>query len=68
MSATSVQFTVAAHVMAALGFFQGQEIASAALAESVNAIPRSRISARSKGLTAIPSPSFQGPGAPVCTS
>jgi Rrf2 family protein len=39
MSATNVQFTVAAHIMAALGFFQGQEIASAALAESVNADP-----------------------------
>jgi Rrf2 family protein len=39
MSATSVQFTVAAHIMTALGFFHGQEIASAALAESVNADP-----------------------------
>jgi Rrf2 family protein len=39
MSATNVQFTVAGHIMAALGFFQGQEIASAALAESVNADP-----------------------------
>jgi Rrf2 family protein len=39
MSATSVQFTVAAHIMTALGFFDGQEIASAALAESVNADP-----------------------------
>jgi Rrf2 family protein len=37
MSATSVQFTVAAHIMAALGYFHGEEISSAALAESVNA-------------------------------
>jgi Rrf2 family protein len=40
MPATSVQFTVAAHIMAALGFFQGKEISSATLAESVNADPR----------------------------
>jgi Rrf2 family protein len=39
MAATSVQFTVAAHIMAVLGFFQGKEIPSAALAESVNADP-----------------------------
>src|SRR3984957_11593139 len=39
MAATSVQFTVAAHIMAALGFFHGKEIASASLAESVNADP-----------------------------
>ena len=39
MSATSVQFTVAAHIMAALGFHHGKEIASAILAESVNADP-----------------------------
>ena len=39
MSATSVQFTVAAHIMAALGFFRGREIPSATLAESVNADP-----------------------------
>lgn len=39
MSATSVQFTVAAHIMAALGFFRGKEIPSAVLAESVNADP-----------------------------
>ena len=39
MPATSVQFTVAAHIMAALGFFRGQEIPSASLAESVNADP-----------------------------
>jgi Rrf2 family protein len=37
MSATSVQFTVAAHIMAALGFFRDREIPSAELAESVNA-------------------------------
>src|ERR1700722_15206364 len=39
MSATNVQFTVAAHIMTALGFFHGQEIASAALAERLNADP-----------------------------
>jgi len=39
MSATSVQFTVAAHIMAALGFFRGKQISSAILAESVNADP-----------------------------
>jgi len=39
MPATSVQFTVAAHMMAALGFFYGKEISSATLAESVNADP-----------------------------
>ena len=37
MSATSVQFTVAAHIMAALGFRDGEELPSAMLAESVNA-------------------------------
>src|SRR5580704_866658 len=39
MSATSVQFTVAAHVMAALAFLDDKEIPSATLAESVNADP-----------------------------
>src|ERR1700738_1048394 len=39
MPATSVQFSVAAHIMAALGFFRGKEIPSATLAESVNADP-----------------------------
>ena len=39
MSATSVQFTVATHIMATLGFFRGKEIPSATLAESVNADP-----------------------------
>jgi len=39
MPSTSVQFTVAAHLMAALGYFHGEEISSAALAESVNADP-----------------------------
>ena len=39
MSATSVQFTVAAHIMAALGFRRGEETPSAMLAESVNADP-----------------------------
>src|SRR5271154_3000624 len=39
MSATSVQFTVAAHIMAALGSRLGEEIPSSMLAESVNADP-----------------------------
>ena len=39
MSATSVQFTVAAHIMALLGRFRDKEISSAALAASVNADP-----------------------------
>jgi Rrf2 family protein len=39
MAATSVQFTVAAHIMAALGFFRGEEVSSATLAESVKADP-----------------------------
>jgi len=39
MAATSVQFTVAAHIMAALSYFHGEEMSSAALAESVNADP-----------------------------
>ena len=39
MSATNVQFTVAAHIMAALGYQHGKGIASATLAESVNADP-----------------------------
>ena len=39
MSAKSVQFTVAAHIMAALGYKHGEEISSAILAESVNANP-----------------------------
>src|SRR4029077_11019856 len=39
MSVKSVQFTVAAHIMAALGYRYGEEISSATLAESVNANP-----------------------------
>ena len=39
MSVKSVQFTVAAHIMAALGYKHGEEISSATLAESVNADP-----------------------------
>jgi len=39
MSVKSVQFTVAAHIMAALGFRHGEEISSATLADSVNAEP-----------------------------
>src|SRR6266478_490072 len=37
MSVKSVQFTVAAHIMAALGFRHGEEVSSATLADSVNA-------------------------------
>ena len=37
MPATSVQFTIAAHIKATLGFLRGKELASATLAESVNA-------------------------------
>ena len=39
MSVKSVQFTVAAHIMAVLGFGRSEEISSATLAESVNANP-----------------------------
>ena len=39
MSVRSVQFTVAAHVMAVLGYYHGEEMSSATLAESVNADP-----------------------------
>jgi Rrf2 family protein len=39
MSVKSVQFAVATHIMAALGYHQGEEISSAILAESVNADP-----------------------------
>jgi Rrf2 family protein len=39
MSVKSVQFTVAAHIMAALAYHHGEEISSATLADSVNADP-----------------------------
>src|SRR6266404_6202612 len=39
VSVKSVQFTVAAHIMAALGFYHGEEISSAILSDSVNADP-----------------------------
>ncbi len=39
MSVKSVQFAVAAHIMAALGYFPGEEISSTILADSVNADP-----------------------------
>ncbi len=39
MSVKSVQFAVAAHIMAALDYKHGEEISSATLAESVNADP-----------------------------
>src|SRR5438067_10373849 len=39
MSVTSVQFSVAAHIMTALGYRYGHEVTSTALAESVNAEP-----------------------------
>jgi Rrf2 family protein len=39
MSVKSVQFTVAAHIMAALGYRHGEGLSSATLAESVSADP-----------------------------
>jgi Rrf2 family protein len=39
MAATSTQFAVATHIMAALGFHHGASVNSSALAESVNAEP-----------------------------
>jgi len=39
MSVKSVQFAVATHIMAALGYYQDEEISSVILAESVNADP-----------------------------
>jgi Rrf2 family protein len=39
MSVKSVQFGVAAHIMAALGIYAGAEIGSATLADSINANP-----------------------------
>ena len=39
MSVKSVQFAVAAHIMAALAYHHGEEISSATLADSVNADP-----------------------------
>jgi Rrf2 family protein len=39
MSVKNVQFTVAAHIMAALAYKYGEEISSGTLAESVNADP-----------------------------
>ena len=39
MSVKSVQFAVAAHIMAALGYYHGKEVSSAILADSVNADP-----------------------------
>src|SRR5215510_7687074 len=39
MSVKSVQFAVAAHIMAALGYYHGEEVSSAFLASSVNADP-----------------------------
>lgn len=39
MSVKSVQFAVAAHIMAALAYKHGEEVSSGTLAESVNADP-----------------------------
>ena len=39
MSVKSVQFAVAAHIMADLGYFPGEEISSTILTDSVNADP-----------------------------
>jgi Rrf2 family protein len=52
MSVKSVQFAVATHIMAALGYYEGEEISSAILADSVNADPtfvRKSLSKLSKG-------------------
>jgi Rrf2 family protein len=39
MSAKNVQFSVAAHILAVLGFHHGEEVSSKILADSVNADP-----------------------------
>ncbi|MGF6368938.1 Rrf2 family protein [Paraburkholderia sp. RAU6.4a] len=39
MALTNVQFSVAAHILAVLGYHYGREVTSAVLAESVNAEP-----------------------------
>ena len=39
MSAKNVQFSVAAHILAVLGFHDGEEVSSKILADSVNADP-----------------------------
>jgi Rrf2 family protein len=39
MSVKSVQFSVAAHILAVLGFHHGEEVSSKILADSVNADP-----------------------------
>ncbi len=39
MSATNIQFSVAVHIMAGLGFHEGEEVTSTRLASSVNAAP-----------------------------
>src|SRR5580700_8066742 len=70
MSATSVQFTVAAHIMAALGFFRGKEIPSATLAESVKADPtfvRKSLSKLSKSGLIITTRGKNGASALTCS-
>src|SRR5882757_1913954 len=57
MSVKSVQFTVAAHIMAALGYDHGEEVSSAILASSVNADPtfvRKSLSKLSKAGLVVP--------------
>jgi DNA-binding IscR family transcriptional regulator len=39
MSASSIQFSLATHIMAALAFYIGDDISSSSLAESINAEP-----------------------------
>src|SRR5258708_3143370 len=64
MSVKSVQFTVAAHIMAALGYFHGEEISSATLADSVNADPtfvRKSLSKLSKAGLVLTKPGKNAP-------
>jgi len=70
MSATSVQFTVAAHIMTALGFYHGEEIASATLAKSVKADPtfvRKSLSKLSKAGLIITTRGKNGGSALTCS-
>jgi Rrf2 family protein len=70
MSATSVQFTVAAHIMTALGFYHGKGIASATLAKSVKADPtfvRKSLSKLSKAGLIITTRGKNGASALTCS-
>jgi Rrf2 family protein len=70
MSATSVQFTVAAHIMTTLGFYHGKGIASATLAKSVKADPtfvRKSLSKLSKSGLIITTRGKNGASALTCS-